>query len=343
ADLGRGAPVAAARGSCHDLGADWWALLQLVYVVTRRYGTEIDLSRLSHRVSLTEILGHIDAAARRTDAPGAPVDVEVWQRGEGRDVLCLVHPVGGDIHAYRPLVSALDDRLTVCLIADPALSDPHRPAHSIAERAAQYLEALRGEFPDHEGRLSLAGWSFGAWMALSMAALEEENGRLVHGLYLLDPPPPGAGARLAAYDDGQVDAVFTRELSGNRTGGLSARGRDYAERLSHCCRANLAAMGEHRLPRLTHTPTTLWLAERVVQDAPSLAPEPAAAERWHAHLPVPVRTHRVDADHYALVAPPHIRSVAEVIEADLADPAPTARRYGIGDAPGRPAPIPSPR
>ncbi|MFE6741684.1 amino acid adenylation domain-containing protein [Streptomyces tubercidicus] len=314
-----------AEASLYDLGADSLTLLELVDEVKRRYDIEIDLSRLSHRVSLTEILGHVDVAVRRTDAPGAPVDVEVWQRGEGRDVLCLVHPVGGDIQAYRPLVSALDDRLTVCLIADPALSDPHRPAHSIAERAAQYLEALRGEFPDPQARLSLAGWSFGAWMALSMAARAEENGRPVDGLYLLDPPPPGAGARLAAYDDGQVDAVFTRELTGNRTGGLSARGRDYAERLAHCCRANLAAMAEHRLPRLTRTPTTLWLAERVVQDVPSLAPEPAAAERWHAHVPVPVRTHRVDADHYALVAPPHIGSVAETIEADLADPAPPAR------------------
>lgn len=310
--------------SLYDLGADSLTLLELVDEVKRRHGTEIDLSRLSHRVSLTELIGQISAPARRADEAGTPVDVEVWQHGERGDVLCLVHPVGGDIQAYRPLVSALDDRLTVCLIADPALRYPQRPGGPIAERAIRYLDAVRARFPEPGRRLSLAGWSFGAWTALSMAAVAEKSGRPVHGLYLLDPPPPGGGAAPAAYDDRQVDAVFARELSGNRTDGLTARGRDYAERLAQCCRANLAAMAGHELPRLTRTPATVWLAERMVQDLPSLAPEPTDADAWEMHLPAPFRVHHVDTDHYGLVAAPRVRAVAAVIDSDLNAPSPAA-------------------
>ncbi|WP_329264537.1 amino acid adenylation domain-containing protein [Streptomyces sp. NBC_01478] len=311
------------EAALYDLGADSLTLLELIDEVKRRYGTDIDLSRLSHRVSLAEVLGHLDTGTR---ASVATVDVEVWQRGTGPDVLCLVHPVGGDIQAYRPLVAALSDELTVCLIADPKLRDPARPARSITERAAHYLEAVRAAFPDPNRRLSLAGWSFGAWTALSMAALAEADGRPVDAVHLLDPPPPGAGERLAAYDERQVDAVFARELSGNgngngnghRSGGgrLSESGRAYAERLAHCCRTNLAAMAEHRLPRLHRTPAEVWLAQRPVEEG-VLAPEPTAPGAWDAHLPHPFRLHHVDATHYELVAEPHVQAIAAVLATAL--------------------------
>lgn len=294
----------------YDLGADSLTLLELIDEVKRRYGTDIDLSRLSHRVSLTEILGHLDTGTRAS----ATVDVEVWQRGPGPDVLCLVHPVGGDIQAYRPLVAALPDELTVCLIADPTLRDPAQPARSIADRAVAYLEAVRAAFPDPNSRLSLAGWSFGAWTALSMAALAEADGRPVDAVHLLDPPPPGAGQQLAAYDEEQVDAVFARELSGNGGGRLPESGRAYAERLAHCCRTNLAAMAEHRLPRLHRTPAEVWLAQRPLEEG-LLTPEPTEPDAWDAHLPRPYRLHHIDATHYELVAEPHISAIAAALAA----------------------------
>ncbi|MFD4529988.1 amino acid adenylation domain-containing protein [Streptomyces sp. NPDC058470] len=309
----------------YDLGADSLTLLELIDEVKRRYGADIDLSRLSHRVSLTEILGHVDTAMHPAISAGAAVDVEVWQRGPGPDVLCLVHPIGGDIQAYRPLVSALPDDLTVCLIADPALRDPQLPARSIADRAAHYLAAVRAAFPAPGCRLRLAGWSFGAWTALSMAALAETDDRPVHALYLLDPPPPGAAEHRAAYDEQQVDAVFARELAGNGADRLTEPGRAYAERLARCCRTNLAAMAEHSLPRLALTPATVWLAQRPVDDVTSLAPEPTPPDAWDAHLPRPVRTHRVDATHYEIVAAPHVQEIAAAVGDDLADAPSSAR------------------
>ncbi|MFJ1652738.1 amino acid adenylation domain-containing protein [Streptomyces sp. NPDC088337] len=295
------------QAALYDLGADSLTLLELLDEVKRLFGTDLDLSRLSHRVSLAEILSHLGSDAGSPEA----VDVEVWQPGTGRDVLCLVHPVGGDIQAYRPLVAALPDDLTVCLIADPALRDPARGPRSITERAERYLASVRNAFPGSGHRLRLAGWSFGAWTALSMAALAESQGRAVDALYLLDPPPPGAGRLLAAYSEEQVDAVFARELSGGRAGRLPDAGRAYADRLAHCCRTNLAAMAAHHVPRLNSTPTTIWLAERPVGEG-LLAPEPTAPDAWDHHLPGP-RVERVAADHYELVAEPHVQDIAAAL------------------------------
>ncbi|WP_427924946.1 amino acid adenylation domain-containing protein [Streptomyces sp. cg40] len=311
------------EAALYDLGADSLTLLELIDEVKRRHGTDIDLSRLSHRVSLAEILGHLDTGTRRASAE---VAVEVWQRGPGPDVLCLVHPVGGDIQAYRPLVAALPAESTVCLIADPKLRDPGLPARSIADRAAHYLEAVRAAFPDPNYRLSLTGWSFGAWTALSMAALAEAEGRPVETVHLLDPPPPGADQGLAAYDEQQVDAVFARELSGNGGGPLSESGRAYAERLAHCCRTNLAAMAEHRLPRLQSTPAEVWLAQRPVEEG-LLRPEPTAPGAWDAHLPSPYRLHHLDATHYELVAEPHVQAIAAALATAASE---RALRHPVG-------------
>ncbi|MFI6408437.1 amino acid adenylation domain-containing protein [Streptomyces sp. NPDC050548] len=309
------------EAALYDLGADSLTLLELIDEVKCRHGTDIDLSRLSHRVSLAEILGHLDTGTRRASAA---VAVEVWQRGPGPDVLCLVHPVGGDIQAYRPLVAALPAESTVCLIADPKLRDPGLPTRSIADRAAHYLDAVRAAFPDPNCRLRLAGWSFGAWTALSMAALAEAEGRPVDAVHLLDPPPPGAGQRLAAYDEQQVDAVFARELSGNAGGPLSESGRAYAERLAHCCRTNLAAMAEHRLPRLHMTPTEVWIAQRPLEEG-LLTPEPTPPGAWDAHLPGTYRLHHLDATHYELVAEPHVRTIAAALATAPALPHPAGR------------------
>ncbi|MGW4037771.1 SDR family NAD(P)-dependent oxidoreductase [Streptomyces sp. NPDC004778] len=314
--------------SLYDLGADSLTLLELVDELKIRHGVDLDLSRLGHRVSLTEILDHLGAAPP-SGRDASAVEVEFWQRGTGHDVLCLVHPIGGDIQAYRPLVSLLDDRLTVCLIADPALRRAGGPVRTVEDRARDYLAALRAAFPHPATRLRLGGWSFGAWVALSMASLAERDGVPAHGLYLLDPPPPGSGERAAAYDDREIEAVFARELSGNRGRELGSGARDYAERLAQCCRANLAAMAGHRLPLPAATPALVWLAARPSPGVAPLAPRPATAADWAPHLPASARVLRADTDHYALVAPPHIGTVAAAIDAHVLRSGPP----GAPDAP----------
>lgn len=155
-----------------------------------------------------------------------------------------------------------------------------------------------------------------------MAALAEEAGEAPGALYLLDPPSPDPAAR-PTVDEEQVAAVFALELRGNRADhALTEQGRAYAERLAQCCRANLAALAGHRLPRLTRTPGSLWLAQQPVGELPVAMAAPSTAAEWEPRLPAAFRTHHVPVTHYELVADPHVRAVAEVIAGDLTASAP---------------------
>ncbi|MFJ2766356.1 amino acid adenylation domain-containing protein [Streptomyces sp. NPDC087300] len=303
--------------SLYDHGADSLTLLDVIAEVEQEHGVAIELSRLSHRVSLNEVLARVaDAGPGAVDPSGDPVAVEVWQEGTGRDLVCLIHPVGGDIQAYRALVSELDPRLTVCLIPDPALRRPDLPAWSLTERARRYRDALWTRFPGDEWRTHLVGWSFGAWVAQAMAADPGDAGRRFDGLHLIDPPPPDAAPRFREYDESRIEAVFAHELSQSGSGAPAGpQAQAYAERLAHCCRANVTGMARHEPPRLDATPTWLWLAGRPVAELPAHGSPDHQQRLWQERLADLQECRQLDATHYDIVRAPWVGTVADAVNA----------------------------
>ncbi|WSI35852.1 amino acid adenylation domain-containing protein [Streptomyces sp. NBC_01341] len=321
--------------SLYDLGADSLTLITLIAQIEDDYGVEFDLASFSYRVSLTEILKHVEAAvgpaepvAGAARGTGSRVVLDVWQEGTGSAVLCLVHPVGGDIQAYRSLVAALGPEPTVCLIADPALRDATMPAWSLAERARHYEAELRDHFGGPDRRLHLAGWSFGARVAMEMAALAESDGRPFEALHLLDPPPPRAHGLVASYDKDDLEKLFAAELGTGSASASASAGhvRAYAESLARCCRANLYSLGEHQVRPLAVTPTLLWLAERPTAGMPAPGDQEETSRQWSACLPSSAVRRSLPTDHYGIVAAPHVRTVAEAITAMLTEPATAMHR-----------------
>ncbi|MDK2126026.1 non-ribosomal peptide synthetase [Parachitinimonas caeni] len=301
-----------ARTSLYDLGADSLTLLDLIDAIQQHSGISLTLAQFGHQVSLDEVMDLIDDATSAI-APAAAVNLQVWQTGDGHDLLCLIHPVGGDIQAYRPLVAALPSHLTVCLIADPALQTDSDLNWSLAERAQHYYAALQARFPAQGWRWQLAGWSFGGWVALALAALAENAGQPAQRLHLIDPPPPGSGSQFQHYSSTQLEAVFARELQ------LGANdSHAYAARLARCCQANLASMVGVELPRLAQTPVQLSLACQLTPGLPGPA-LPAAAQLglWQTQLPRLDRWQMLECDHYAIVRPPHVVAIAAAVSEPL--------------------------
>ncbi|MGW0874216.1 amino acid adenylation domain-containing protein [Streptomyces sp. NPDC002740] len=320
-----GVPELDPDDSLYDLGADSLTLITLIAEIEDEYGLSVDLSSFSHRVNLTEILKHIEAAlAPAEEVESAATDqvgLDIWQEGSGTAVLCLIHPVGGDIQAYRSLVAELGPDPTVCLIADPGLREPASPAWSLGERARHYDAALRARFDGSGHRLVLAGWSYGARVAMEMAALAESAGRPLAALHLLDPPPPVADTLVSAYDETHLLQVFTAELGYESTSLSGPRARAYAEGLARCCRANLRSLGEHQVRPLASVPTFLWLAEQPTPGLPR-PDDPLETERqWDACLPPSAVRRSLPTDHYGVVAAPHVTAVAKTLTATLSDAA----------------------
>ncbi|UQS17581.1 hybrid non-ribosomal peptide synthetase/type I polyketide synthase [Pseudomonas sp. HS6] len=311
--------------SLYDLGADSLTLLDLIDELQAATGEVFQLSQFSHKVSLSEVLGLVADSTEEAsaDAPhnwNDAVRIDQWHAGAGREWLYLIHPVGGDVQAYRELVSALPADLGVCVISDPALRLPALPNISIVERARLYLEAIKAHIPD-VCAWRLAGWSFGAWVAQALCQQAQADGFRQPLLYLIDPPAPDAGAELAGIDERTIEQVFQREFAQRWPGvegqAMSEERKAYLQRLTVCCRNNMTSMVDFQPPALTTTPVRMFIAGHANPYGLGNNWNMEKLQRnWQALLPQLQSWQRLDTDHYGIVAGRWARMLAEVIGTD---------------------------
>lgn len=311
--------------SLYELGADSLTLLDLIDELQAATGVVFQLSQFSHKVSLREILALADSAAVGLTS-GAPatwadaVQIDQWHAGAGREWLYLIHPVGGDVQAYRALVSALHPDLGVRVIADPALRLPDLPNIGVTERAALYLKAIEAR-EANRGAWRLAGWSFGAWVAQAMCSLVAPCGFRQPLLYLIDPPAPDAGAELASIGAQAIEQVFQREFAQRWPDSLDrALPEDrqaYLQHLTRCCQHNIASMQTFQPPALANTCVRIFSAAQANPYSVGEAWNAADLKQaWQDLLPQLLSWQRLDTDHYGIVAGPWAQVIADIISTD---------------------------
>ncbi|MCU0121632.1 amino acid adenylation domain-containing protein [Pseudomonas sp. B2M1-30] len=310
--------------SLYDLGADSLTLLDLIDELQAATGEVFQLSQFSHKVSLNEVLALVQACT--VEVPiAAPQDwsdavrIDQWHAGAGQEWLYLIHPVGGDVQAYRELVSALHPDLGVCVIADPALRLPALPNISVVERAQWYLHAIQAHLPA-DSAWRLAGWSFGAWVAQALCQQAQTTGFRQPLLYLIDPPAPDAGAELAGIDEQTIEQVFQREFAQRWPDGegqaMSDERLAYLQRLTVCCRNNMSSMADFQPPALAATAARMFIAGHANPYGLGNAWNMDDLQHsWRALLPRLLSWQRLDTDHYGIVAGRWARMIAEVIGA----------------------------
>lgn len=101
-----------------------------------------------------------------------------------RAPLFLVHPGGGNVLCYLPLARALPDDLPCYAFQARGITGGEPPVQTIDEMAASYVEAMRGAQPS--GPYTIAGWSFGGFVAYEMARQLAKQGERVAWLGLID-------------------------------------------------------------------------------------------------------------------------------------------------------------
>ena len=98
--------------------------------------------------------------------------------------LFVFHPAGGHVKAYEELVSLLPKEQTVYGIQSPQLVDLENAPDSVNGYASLYADVIRSV--QKTGAVRLLGWSFGAWLAVSVTRLLEAKGERVEWLGLVD-------------------------------------------------------------------------------------------------------------------------------------------------------------
>ena len=246
-------------------------------------------------------------------APARGVLVPLQQGSPGRPPLFCVHPVGGEVVAYRELARRLGPDQPVY-----GLQSPDPPLEDVREMAERYLEAVREVQP--EGPYRIAGWSMGGVVAYEMARRLESQGETVDVLALIDvasparwteqPPPTETGmvslfaADLAALHGVAVppvdlsalspDAALRAVLDLGRQSGLLPPGLEPAElrRLFGRFRANRRALSAYG-PSPYAGRVDLFRAESRREPDPTLG--------WGELLDGGLRVSGLPGDHYSIL------------------------------------------
>ncbi|MGA5702106.1 amino acid adenylation domain-containing protein [Peterkaempfera bronchialis] len=170
------------------LGGNSLGAVRLFRRIETVFGRRLPLASLfaSRTVRDQAALLGCDAGTASGDGPGPLVGLG----GDGAQHVVFVHPVGGDVLCYQPIVSAVQARSsTAALVSLHGLraagpTGRSNPANSVDAMARDYARALLGALPT--GPLHLAGWSMGGAVALHTAVLLERAGRTVTSLTTVD-------------------------------------------------------------------------------------------------------------------------------------------------------------
>ncbi|MGW2463442.1 amino acid adenylation domain-containing protein [Streptomyces sp. NPDC001761] len=323
--LGRDADAIGPDDDFFALGGHSLLAARLMAVVARRFGVRLPLTALFEAPTVARFAELVSAGSEHSllvslRAPVTPAP------------LFLLHPAGGDVMAYRHLVTLLPPGREVLAVRSPALTGGAEAA-TLAEMAAQYVDVIRERRPT--GPYHLAGWSMGGALAVEVAARLEAAGERVALVALLDSSVPGAGEPdpLLAPAVALAGSLPGLDVTAEDTAALRdrLRGLPLTERLKLLTtwaeergsrvlpseallrQAELAELHErlvlaHR-PSVVDAPLTLWWArDRLREHRASWARQTRGGVREEATLP---------GNHFTLLRPPHVAQVARRLAAAL--------------------------
>jgi phthiocerol/phenolphthiocerol synthesis type-I polyketide synthase E len=309
----------------HRLGGDSLSAVRIAERLSNRFGVVVRPNDFL-RASTPRLLSALIAERRRGDAPREGVVIELRKPDAGGDVLVLFHAIGGTVHLYGELISALADR-PIRLVQALPFAGPGSQPNTIEDMTAAYLVALD---LDRDSPVHFAGASFGGLIAFEAAQRWRAKGGSVASVIMLDSPAPGD---IAASIHDEADALaFMARLVGRPVPAEELRSLSPAmqrrrivdlvrehlpdgldgDRLGvfiDVFRANAQAMNNYRPAPSDGTPVTLIAAETRDQGQPS-SPE----KGWALLTRGQISVETVPGGHLSMLAEPHVKATARAIE-----------------------------
>ncbi|MEV7025537.1 thioesterase domain-containing protein, partial [Kitasatospora sp. NPDC093558] len=234
-------------------------------------------------------------------------------------VMLFVHPVGGSLLAYQPLVRRLADHRCLGLEASSATLADGGPAGSVQELARRYIDGFGERAPKID---VICGWSFGGALAWEIACLLEARGERPE-LVLLDSTwavgevakwSPAEAVRGFLQDVLRVsgrDAEVTADTPEDAAALLDLEPETLTERLEIFAH-NRRLVGEWR-----PTPGDL--------DVVSVRAVESLKSDWRAATTGGVHVHDLPGDHYTLLGDAgNVASIERIIREDRATVTPAS-------------------
>lgn len=184
-----------------ELGGHSSLAVQLVDRMRRELGRTVPLITLLQSRTIKSLAAAVEDA-RNGSAPSSPL-VEIQPGTSSEASLFCVHPGGGGVLCYVDLAYCLGPHYPIYGLKARGWEDGQEPSESVEEMASAYVEAIRQAQP--AGPYRLAGWSFGALVALEMAQQLYRRGEEVRFLASFDA---GVGGDVPELDDAEILREF---------------------------------------------------------------------------------------------------------------------------------------
>lgn len=274
------------------LGIDSLDVLRIRSRIAAELDVELPAGVLGSDPTLDELVSQVldRSGPHRPASPAGGVRRVVLKPLGAAPAHTWVHPVGGGVSCYRPLVQ----RLPFIAAALEATGPVAGGGESVQDVAARYLSLLDTSTP-----FVLAGWSFGGLIAYEMAIHLQQRGIPTPLVVLVDSYVARVPAESMPQplDTAALAERALQELDGN----LELSASDAAH-LRATLQSNLAVAHRYR-PGTYDGPVLLVLASR--HEGESEAVWRTVARNIHVVT--------VEGDHYSILRPPALESVASLL------------------------------
>lgn len=305
------------------LGGHSQLAVKLAAMVEQVFGVPLSLATLLEDATVAGLVRSLEGISSAAEA-GALVEL---RRGDPGRTLFLIHASGGTVMPYVHLVRHLGKPWQVYGIQLPGVDQAAKAYASLQEQLADYASVIGAAQP--EGPLRLAGWSVGGLLAYELARVLRDQGREIECVAMLDASvPPEDGQELVQqvsfvamvwmYEvaamaglDVEIDPEELRRLPPEQCADaaiekLRELGAIPAESPTEAWRArfdgylgNVQRAAESKLQSYTGRVVLLRAQERLL----------GRPYGW-TELASQLRTIEVPGNHFSLLLPPHVATVA---------------------------------
>jgi pyochelin synthetase len=324
--------------SVHDnfflIGGNSLLAVRMIAQIRKAFDRSVSLAQFLNCPTISGVRGMLD----HQRATPASCIVPLQAGGDGQPIF-LVHPVGGTVACYQPLVARFDRNSPVFGLQAPLDPIDGLDATDLKSLASHYLREMRGVQP--QGPYRLGGWSLGGTLALEIATQLVEIGQTVDGVVLIDSRLPEARRSFGfktllerfVLDIGAPDAV--RRAAGDLAADLDRAGIDgffaaTAGQVSDLADAvpyfdvfarNMNALVHHEVRKTEVRVLHLKAAHNSFSADWTILPLDQACR-----LPVVGKT--FDCDHFQIIKEPWLTTVAAEFAIFFGSPAPQSAPAG---------------